>query len=101
MYFIGEGDGLVCRRGFFLAGKGAKEIPELFRISAVVRFGEGVLPLLLGVLGGEGGYFFIKERNSRMGRVVFAKEVTFLDKGFGCWGEGGVVIFDEASRYTV
>ena len=51
MYFIGEGDGLVCRRGFFLAGKGAKEIPELFRISAVVRFGEGILPLLLGMFG--------------------------------------------------
>ena len=31
VYFIREGDGLVCRRGFFLAGKGAKEIPELFR----------------------------------------------------------------------
>ena len=58
----------------------------MLRIGAVVRLGKFRLPLLLGIFSGEGGNFIIKDRNSRVGRVIFSKEITFLDKGFSSWG---------------
>lgn len=52
----------------------------------MVGLGKFRLPLLLGIFSGEGGNFIIKDRNSRVGRVIFSKEITFLDKGFSSWG---------------
>ena len=70
----------------------------MLRIGAVVGFGKFGLPLLLGIFSGEGGNFIIKDRNSGVGRVIFPKEITFLDKGFSSWGKGRVIVFDEACR---
>ena len=64
----------------------------------MVRFGEFGLPLLLGKFSGEGGNFIIKDGNSRVGGVIFPKEVAFTDKGFSSWGKGRVIVFDEACR---
>ena len=96
--FIRERNGLVCWRGVFLAGKGAKEVPKFTGIGAEIRFGKGILPLLLGEFIGEGRYFIIKDRDSRVGGVICSKDITFLDKGFNSRGEGRVKIFNEACR---
>ena len=70
----------------------------MLRIGAVVGFGKFRLPLLLGIFSGEGGNFIIKNRNFGVGRVIFPKEITFLDKGFSSLGKGRVIVFDEACR---